>query len=501
MPKNIVELFFSRQQAHADKPAMVWNDEVVCTFGELPSHVGRYRAALAQLGVARGDRVMIKPESSPAFVFTYLAVLAAGAIFVPTNAAYTAAEAALLIEDADPVLLIHSEKTAVPPIGSDLVARATLNPDGGGSLTELAGTLNPDLGIEEMATDDLAAILFTSGTTGRPKGAMLTHGNLGSNVSALHQAWHFSSEDVILHLLPMFHAHGLFVALHLGLYSAATLRMLARFDAAKVIAGLSHASVFMGVPTFYSRLLENPGFGRDACSGIRLFISGSAPLLPSVFGAFEERTGHRILERYGMTETVMITSNPYEQAGRIAGTVGYPLPGVNVRIVGADRAELPVGEIGEIEMAGPNLCAGYWRRVSATAESFYPDGFFRTGDTGFKDDSGRITIAGRSKDLIISGGYNVYPAEIEMLLAQVDGVQDVAVFGVPHPDFGEAVMAAVTTDRDKFDPQVMQTLISDKLAKFKQPKAVHVLDEFPRNAMGKILKNELREAYRNSFVQ
>ena len=499
MSRNIVDIFHARQCNDAAKPAIVWNGEVVCTFGELPGHVGRYRAALAQLGASRGERVMLKTENSPAFVFTYLAILAMGATFVPMNPAYTAAEVALLVEDADPVLLVHAETTAIPPPGSDRAARASLNPDGNGSLSDLAASLQPDLAVEPMGDSDLAAILFTSGTTGRPKGAMLTHGNLSSNVEALYRTWQFSSADTILHCLPLFHAHGLFVALHLGLYSAATLRMLPRFDSARVVDSLGDATVFMGVPTFYTRLLDTPGFDRTSTAGIRLFISGSAPLLPSVFSAFEARAGHRILERYGMTETVMITSNPYEQGGRVPGTVGYPLPGVSVRIVDANRDELPAGEVGEIEMTGPNLCAGYWRRPEATAECFYPDGFFSTGDTGFKDGDGRISITGRSKDLIISGGFNVYPAEIETMLAEVPGVVDVAVFGVPHPDFGEAVMAAVTTAGDRFDMAAMQALISGSLAKFKQPKAVQVLAEFPRNAMGKILKNELRETYRETF--
>jgi malonyl-CoA/methylmalonyl-CoA synthetase len=257
----------------------------------------------------------------------------------------------------------------------------------------------------------------------------------------------------------------------------------------------------MGVPTFYARLLEDADFTHAAASGLRLFISGSAPLLPSVFAAFEARTGHRILERYGMTETVMITSNPYAQLGRLPGTVGFPLPGVSVRVVNGERKDMVTGEVGEIEMRGPNLCAGYWRRPEATTESFYDDGFFRTGDTGFLDAEGRLTIAGRSKDLIISGGYNVYPAEIEMLLAEVPGVQDVAVFGVPHPDFGEAVMAAITTTGREFDMTAMEMLIAERLAKFKRPKAVHVLDAFPRNAMGKILKQELRDNYRDSFAK
>jgi malonyl-CoA/methylmalonyl-CoA synthetase len=500
MTANLVSIFYARESEHAAKPAVLWNGLPICTFGELPARVGQYRAALAELGVKRGDRVMVKADNSPQFVFTYLAVLASGAIFVPMNTAYTAAEVALLIEDAAPVLLVHAVGTPVPE-ATEGVARVTLNADGSGTLPDRASACPPDLSVEAMATDDLAAILFTSGTTGRPKGAMLTHGNLASNVAALFESWQFSSDDVILHSLPLFHAHGLFVCLHLGLYSGATLRMLPKFDAGKVIADLDNVSVFMGVPTFYTRLLEDAGFTHEAASGLRLFISGSAPLLPSVFTAFEARTGHRILERYGMTETVMITSNPYTQQGRLPGTVGFPLPGVSVRVVDGDRRDMVTGEVGEIEMKGPNLCAGYWRRPEATAESFYEDGYFRTGDTGFLDNEGRLTIAGRSKDLIISGGYNVYPAEIEMLLAEVPGVQDVAVFGVPHPDFGEAVMAAITTTGHEFEMTAMDTLIAERLAKFKRPKAVHVLDAFPRNAMGKILKQELRDRYRDSFAK
>lgn len=500
MSDNIIELFFARQASSADKPAIIWKDAEVARFGELPAMVGRYRAALASLGVRRGDRVMVKSENSPSFIYTYLAVLASGAIFVPMNAAYTAAEVKMLVEDAAPVLLIHASATAVPTEAETPVRRITLEPDGSGALPDLAAMLAPDLSIEPVATTDLAAILFTSGTTGRPKGAMLTHGNLSSNVAALYEAWHFSADDSILHALPMFHAHGLFVALHLGLYSAATVRMLPRFDADAVIDRLPLVSVFMGVPTFYARLLANDRFDLALCKGIRLFVSGSAPLLPSVFEAFEARTGHRILERYGMTEALMITSNPYEQAGRIAGTVGYPLPGVSLRVVDADGKPMPAGEVGEIEIKGPNLCSGYWRRPEATAESFDAEGYFRTGDTGRNDADGRVTIAGRSKDLIISGGFNVYPAEVEMLLAEVDGVVDVAVFGVPHPDFGEAVVAAVTVDRPDFDPSALEAEATGKLARFKQPKAIHVLPEFPRNAMGKILKSELRARYAQSFA-
>ncbi len=501
MSDNLIDIFYARQRAYAAKPALVWQGDVVATFGDLPAQVGRYRAALAQLGVKRGDRVMVKSENSPSFVYTYLAVLASGAVFVPMNAAYTAAEVKALVEDAEPSLLVHASATAVPDATEVVVRRITLEPDGSGALPDLAAGLVPDLSVEPMAGDDLAAILFTSGTTGRPKGAMLTHGNLSSNVAALYATWQFSDADAILHTLPLFHAHGLFVALHLGLYSAATLRMLPKFDAARVMEQLGQVSVFMGVPTFYTRLLDRADFTREACGSIRLFISGSAPLLPSVFSAFAERTGHRILERYGMTEALMITSNAYAQEGRVPGTVGYPLPGVELRVVGPDGAEMPAGETGEIEIRGPNLCKGYWRRPEANAENFHADGFFITGDTGYKDPDGRVTIAGRSKDLIISGGFNVYPAELEILLADIPGVKDVAVIGVPHPDFGEAVVAVITPEEPGFDGSIVQQVAAEKLARFKQPKAVEVVEEFPRNAMGKVLKAELRKTYAGLFTK
>lgn len=499
MSANLVGTFYARQRGHEDRPALIWDGSAVCSFGELPGKVGQFRAALVELGVRRGDRVMLKAVNSPEFVLLYLAVLSLGAIFVPMNTSYTASEVQVLVEDAAPRLIVHASGTAVPePAGTD-IAYATLEADGSGSLPALARSLEPDLAIEAVGSDDLAAILFTSGTTGRPKGATLTHGNLASNVASLYDIWRFSAQDVILHSLPLFHAHGLFVAFHLGMFSAATLLMLPKFEAASVMARLADATVFMGVPTFYARLLDHPGLTREACEPIRLFISGSAPLLPSVFDAFEARTGHRMMERYGMTEALMITSNPYPMEARLPGTVGYPLRGVSLRIVDQEGREIAPGEIGEIEIRGPNICTGYWRRPEATAESFLPDGYFRTGDTGFKDTDGRVTIAGRSKDLIISGGYNVYPAEIEIMIAEVGGVVDVAVFGVPHPDFGEAVLAAVTVDGAGFDQAALDRVVAERLAKFKQPKQVFVLDEFPRNAMGKILKAELRGRYRDTF--
>lgn len=499
MIANLVSIFYDRQKGHQAKPALVWRDEPVVCFGGLPAKVGQYRAALIHLGVKRGDRVMMKSENSPAFVYAYLAVLALGAIIVPLNSAYTASEVALLIEDAEPSLLVHASATPVPDEDKSPVRRIVLEPDGAGALTDLALSLKADLAIEQVAGDDLAAILFTSGTTGRPKGAMLTHGNLSSNVRTLYETWHFSSDDSLLHALPLFHVHGLFVALHLGLYSAATVHMLPKFVVEDVMTRLPNVSVFMGVPTFYSRLLAQPDFNRDLCRSIRLFVSGSAPLLSAVFEQFEARTGHRILERYGMTEALMITSNAYEQSGRVAGTVGMPLPGVLLNIVDEERKLLPAGEIGEIEIKGPNLCRGYWRRPEATAESFYADGYFRTGDTGFKDEAGRVTISGRSKDLVISGGFNVYPAEVETLLASVEGVTDVAIFGVPHPDFGEAVVAAVTADGSGFDVAKLERVAAENLARFKQPKAILLLPELPRNAMGKVMKAELRQRYADLF--
>jgi malonyl-CoA/methylmalonyl-CoA synthetase len=501
MSDNLIQVLYDRHTGYADRPGLLWQGAPVCRLGDLPQHVGRYRAALRDLGVARGDRVMVKADNSPGFVFAYLAVLACGAVFVPLNPAYTAAEVAVLIDDAEPVLLIHASSTAIPETSQHpALRRATLDADGTGSLCRLATQLLPDLLVEPVAADDLAAILFTSGTTGRPKGAMLTHGNLASNVATLHAEWHFSDADTICHALPLFHVHGLFVALHLGLYACAPLYMLPRFDAGTVVATLARVSVFMGVPTYYTRLLDREDFTPALAAARRLFISGSAPLLPSVFAAFEARTGHRILERYGMTEALMITSNPYDPAARVPGTVGCPLPGVALRVVDADRTDLPPGEVGEILISGPNVCHGYWRRAEATAESFGVDGYFQTGDTGFKDADGRVTIAGRSKDLIISGGFNVYPAEIEMLLADVAGVGDVAVFGVPHPDLGEATIAAITLDGDCFDLADLQVVITTRLARFKQPKAVHVLPEFPRNAMGKIVKSRLREIYAGQFA-
>jgi malonyl-CoA/methylmalonyl-CoA synthetase len=352
-------------------------------------------------------------------------------------------------------------------------------------------------------TDDLAAILYTSGTTGRSKGAMLTHGNLLSNAHVLDVAWGWQhGRDVLIHALPIFHVHGLFVALHGALLAGSRMIWFGRFDAAAVAARLPEATVFMGVPTLYVRLLGEAGLTRAACAGMRLFVSGSAPLLIETFDRWRERTGHTILERYGMSETVMLTSNPYRpESARRGGTVGIPLPGVQLRVAGDGGKVLPAGEIGGIEVKGPNVFKGYWRMPEKTAEDFTADGFFRTGDVGRVDAEGYVTIVGRSKDLVISGGYNVYPAEVEGVLNEQPGVAESAVIGVPHPDFGEAVVAVVVPRPGAApDPAALTAALKGRIAAFKVPKRVFVVPDLPRNAMGKVQKSLLREQHRGLFA-
>jgi malonyl-CoA/methylmalonyl-CoA synthetase len=346
--------------------------------------------------------------------------------------------------------------------------------------------------------NDLAGLLYTSGTTGRSKGAMLTHGNLLSNAQALHRIWGFVPEDILLHALPVFHVHGLYVALNTAFLNGSRIIWLERFDVSDVLGELPRSTIFMGVPTFYSRLLADPRFDRAACRSVRLLISGSAPLLPETHAAVFERTGHRILERYGMTEAGMIASNPLD-GERIAGTVGFPLPGVEVRIAGPDGRAMEPGELGVIEIRGPNVFAGYWRPEQTRAEDFRADGFFMTGDIGIMDRDGRLSILGRAKDLIITGGLNVYPREIEQLLDALPGIGEAAVIGVPHPDFGEGVIAVVTAASGLPDEMQIIGELAKRLAGFKLPKRVYVIDEMPRNAMGKIQKNELRRRFAAAF--
>jgi malonyl-CoA/methylmalonyl-CoA synthetase len=463
------------------------------TYGEVERQAGRLAGRLQSLGVRAGERVLVQTGKSAETLILYFACLRAGAIYLPLNVDYTEAELAYFVSDAQPVLAVCGEQS------TDLFGRI-----GGGALAiRTLGQLFEGLGDEEAAPvprqpDDIAAILYTSGTTGKPKGAMLTHANLVSNGEMLIDFWRFTPADRLIHALPIFHVHGLFVAVHCAVFSGATMVFLPKFDSAVVVRELAEASVLMGVPTFYSRLLADPGFTREAAAHMRLFISGSAPLSADVHRAFEERSGHRVLERYGMTETGMLTSNPYEGERR-AGFVGQPLPGVDLRIAEFETGRvLPQGEVGIVEVRGPNIFKGYWQMPEKTAAEFRSDGWFITGDMGFIDVDGSVQLVGREKDLIISGGLNVYPAEVEAVLDDRADVAESAVIGVPHADFGEVVVAVVQP-MGAFDPEVVRAALRQELAAFKVPKEIIVLDELPRNTMGKIQKKLLRERFAGLF--
>jgi malonyl-CoA/methylmalonyl-CoA synthetase len=471
-------------------------------YDETHARCGQYQAALAAAGVRKGDRVVVQVEKSIEAVLLYLACLRAGAIYVPLNTAYTAAEVGYFIGDAEPALFV-CDPAVVDSLDADirdlLPQVMTLAGDGSGSLTELANSEAANDEIVDCKPNALAAILYTSGTTGRSKGAMLSHGNLASNAITLHQYWHFQPGDVLLHALPIFHVHGLFVALHTALLNGSTILFLAKYDVDQVMQLLPEATVMMGVPTFYTRLLDREEFGREHCRNMRLFVSGSAPLLAETHVEFEQRTGHRILERYGMTETNMITSNPYD-GERIAGTVGFALPGVSVRIADNEGKLLAAGETGILEVSGPNVFSGYWRMPEKTAAEFRDDGWFITGDLARMDADGRVTIVGREKDLVISGGYNVYPKEVEMVIDEIAGVKESAVIGAPHPDFGESVVAVVVCEPGaKLVEQDITGALAGKLARFKQPRHIAFIDVLPRNTMGKVQKAALREQFRAVF--
>jgi malonyl-CoA/methylmalonyl-CoA synthetase len=466
MSENLYDLLAGRFPADAAAPCFEFLGGGRITYGELTDKVGRLAALLVSKGVAPGDRLAAQVEKSPEAVMLYLATLKAGAVFLPLNTAYTPSEVDYFLQDAEPRLFVKD----APALAAEAAACAPL------------------AAAVPRAAADLASIIYTSGTTGRSKGAMLSHGNLAANALALHQAWGFTPDDVLLHALPIFHVHGLFVALHCVFLSGAPMVWLPKFDEAQVLQALPRATVMMGVPTFYTRLLAAPGFTREAAARMRLFISGSAPLLESTFAEFEARTGQRILERYGMSEAVIITSNPLD-GERVAGSVGFPLPGVTLRIAG--------GETGVLEIQGPSVFSGYWRNPQKTAEEFTRDGFFITGDIGRQDPDGRVWISGRAKDLIISGGYNVYPKEIELVLDALPGVEESAVIGLPHPDFGEAVAAVVMGSGDE---AAIIAAAREKLAAFKAPKRVVFVDELPRNTMGKVQKALLRQTYAALFA-
>jgi len=466
------------------------------SFGDLAEGAARYANALATLGVEPGDRVTVQVEKSPASVLLYLAVLKQGAIYQPLNTAYTAAEVDYFVVDAQPKLIVcdtarQGEMRALAD-RHKVFAVANLDSQGEGSLANLAASMDDRHETAARTADDLAGLLYTSGTTGRSKGAMISHDNLASNARALVDLWRITADDRLLHALPVFHVHGLYVALNTAFLAGSEIIWFPRFDAGAMIAAMPHATLMMGVPTFYTRLLGHPALTRETAAGMRLFISGSAPLLAETHEAFAARTGHAILERYGMTETGMITSNPYD-GPRVPGSVGFALPGVAVRITGSQP--------GVIEVKGRNVFKGYWRMPEKTREEFTGDGYFITGDVGTMDATGRVSIVGRAKDMIISGGFNVYPKEIEDVLDAFPGIGESAVIGVPHPDFGEGVVAVVTASGPlPSEPEIIAAA-SERLARFKVPKRIFELPELPRNAMGKVQKAELRKLYAACFSQ
>ncbi len=481
------------------------------TWRDLERATAMLANLLASLDLPVGARIAVQADKSVESLLLYLATLRAGHVYLPLNTAYKRDEIGYFLGDAEPAVCVCSPKDF--PWFSQLAFAAgstwvfTLGDDRQGSLLERATHFSDRHEPAIRSADDLAAIVYTSGTTGRSKGAMVTHGNLLSNALTLKRHWGWREReqggDVLIHALPIFHVHGLFVALHGALLAGAPMLWLNRFDGRRVVELLSRASVFMGVPTMYVRLLAEPGLTQAACASMRLFVSGSAPLLPATFEGFRQRTGHTILERYGMSETVMLSSNPYAPGDgeRRAGTVGLPLPEVAVRVTGADGAPCPPGVNGAIEVRGPNVFAGYWRQPEKTREEFTADGWFRTGDVGVFDEAGYLSIVGRSKDLVISGGYNVYPAEVEGVLNTLPGVAESAVIGVPHADFGEAVVAVVVAAPGAtLDALAMTLALKSRIANFKVPKAIFVVAELPRNAMGKVQKNALREQHRALFA-
>ncbi|CAM3295861.1 malonyl-CoA synthase [Paracoccus nototheniae] len=473
------------------------------SFARMRDMVERLAGALTDLGVSPGDRVAAQIEKSPEAIALYLATLQVGGIFLPLNPAYTGSEIDYFIGDAAPRLFVcdPAEAAGHAHRASDALAVETLGADGQGSLTDRAAAATPREDVHPCGPDDRAAILYTSGTTGRSKGAVLTHGNLTSNTQALLDCWRFDANDRLIHALPIFHTHGLFVAANMALVSGATMIFLTKFDADQAIDLMARATVLMGVPTFYTRLLKSPRLDRQTTAGMRLFVSGSAPLLAEDHRAFHDRTGQMILERYGMTETCMIASNPYEGA-RIAGAVGMALPGITVRITDRETGTpLPAGEIGLIEVKGPNVFQGYWNMPEKTASEFRPDGFFITGDLGTIEADGYLRIVGRDKDLVISGGYNVYPKEVEEAIDALPGVLESAVIGLPHADLGEAVTAIVVAKDASLDPDAIRAALAGHLARFKQPKRVIVVDQLPRNVMGKVQKAELRRLHAGLYDQ
>ena len=478
-----LELAFRK---NAERPSL-FVGEAVWSYGDLMEWVNHFAGVLVGAGVTPGDRVVVQVDKSAENLALYLAALHVGGVYVPLNTGYTTGELDYFISNSKPRLFVGS-------VGRNDVQSLTLTADGEGSLVQSIDHSRAPFGPVARKESDLASILYTSGTTGRSKGAMLTHGNLLSNALALTDCWGWKKSDVLLHALPIFHVHGLFIASHCALLNGTPMIFLPKFDAAEVFDKIPECTVLMGVPTFYTRLLQQEGLTHDYVSRVRLFICGSAPLTEITFKDWETKTGYKILERYGMSETIINTSNPLD-GERVPGSVGFPLPGLSLRVADDAGLEVPRGAVGVIEVSGPAVFKGYWEMPEKTHEEFRADGFFITGDLGTQDEQGRVNIVGRAKDLVISGGFNVYPKEVEALIDEIPGVQESAVIGVPHADFGEAVVAVIVPSGADISLDLLKIELSEKLAKFKQPKAAVNVSELPRNTMGKVQKNLLRQSY------
>jgi len=502
---NLYTHFYSQFVEHAD-------DELLCTeqdrsyrYSDIDARSAQLARFLTDLGASPGERVSVQVEKSPESLCLYLACLRAGLVFHPLNMGYKSGELEYFLGNAEPVIVICDARNEgiIRPIAdaAGIDHLLTLNADGGGTLSDAASQVPAEFATLHRDADDLAALLYSSGTTGVPKGIMLTHSNLLKNTEALVEAWGFTESDRLLHALPIFHVHGLFVAIGCVLLSGGSMRWLPAYDAKQVIKYLPECTVLMGVPTYYTRLLAEDSFTADVAKNVRLFVSGSAPLLEETFVEFEKRTGQRILERYGMTETNMNTSNPLHGL-RKPGTVGPPLPGVEARVCDDDGNVLEIGETGNLQIRGPNVFVGYWKMPEKTAEDFTTDGYFNTGDKGTIDSDGYVSIVGRAKDVVITGGLNVYPKEVELFIDDLPGVKESAVIGIPHADFGEAVVAAVVlVEGSQSNESAIINAAKENLANFKVPKRVVFIDELPRNSMAKVQKNVLRDSYKDIFMQ